>query len=277
MWVMENNLYIGEANDWSRAAQFGDGVFETMAIKDGRCQALSLHVNRLSVGLIALHMPSPANDLNDLLLSYIEKMVQVSALPNGVLKIIVSRANSARGYGFDSSLKPVVMAFYSPKVVYPESHYQVGITLQNLSTQCSVQPQLAGLKHLNRLENVLAKNELTAHFYEGLMSNYLGNVIEGTASNIFFERQSKLYTPSLLVSGVAGIMRLLIMQYCKKEGISFSVLDINQADLESFDGALICNSLLGAMPVKAIEKQEFKITPLINKITDAVRSGKIYE
>lgn len=277
MWVMENNLYIGEVDDWSRAAQFGDGIFETMAIQDGCCLALNLHVNRLELGLKTLHISSPANDLNDLLLSYIDQLVQVSAVQNGVLKIIVSRANSARGYGFDSSLKPVVMAFYSPRVEYPESHYQDGIALQNLSTQCSVQSQLAGLKHLNRLENVLAKNELKSHYFEGLMSNYLGNIIEGTASNIFFEKDSKLYTPSLIVSGVAGIMRLLIMQYCKKEGISFSVLDISYEDISSFDGALICNSLLGAMPVKTVEKQEFKIAPLVKKITDAVRSGKIYE
>ena len=277
MWVMENNLYIGEANDWSRAAQFGDGVFETMAIKEGKCLALDLHADRLSVGLRALHIPSPADNLKNLLLSYIDQMIQVSGLQNGVLKIIVSRANSARGYGFEPSLKAVVTAFYSTRLEYPESYYQEGIALQKLNTQCSVQPQLAGLKHLNRLENVLAKNELAIDYFEGVMSNYLGNVIEGTASNLFFEKESKLYTPDLLVSGVAGIMRLLIMQYCNKENISLSKVDIIQADLESFDGALICNSLLGAMPVKSIGKQELIITPLVRKITDAVRSGKIYE
>ena len=277
MWVMENNLSIGEVNDWSRAVQFGDGVFETMAIKDGRSQALSLHANRLSLGLSALYIPLPADDLTSLLLSYVNQMVQLSGVQSGVLKIIVSRANSARGYGFNSSLKPIVTAFYSTRQEYPVSHYQDGIALQKLHTQCSVQPQLAGLKHLNRLENVLAKNELSVDFFDGVMSNYLGNIIECTASNVFFEKQSKLYTPDLLVSGVAGIMRLLIMQYCKKNRIPLSVQDINHADVSSYDGAFICNSLMGAMPVNIIGKQELTITPLVRKITDAVRSGKIYE
>lgn len=277
MWVMENNQYIGEVNDWGRAAQFGDGVFETMAIKNGHCLALSHHTQRLELGLKALYIPLPDSDLQKLLVSYLNEMLQKSELKNGVLKVIVSRGNSSRGYGFDSGLQPVVTAFFSAEVAYPDDFYQTGIALQTVETMCSIQPQLAGLKHLNRLENVLAKNELVDGFFEGVMSNYLGHVIEGTVSNIFFEKQSTLYTPNLSVCGVAGIMRKLVMQYCKKENIPLLVVDINQAEVKSFNGAFICNSLMGVMPANSIDKQELIITPLIRKITDVVRSGEIYE
>jgi 4-amino-4-deoxychorismate lyase len=277
MWVMEGGDFVGEVDSWSRAFQFGDGLFETMLIEGGCCKAIKLHAQRLTKGLNALQIPLPEEDLQCMLQSYIGKMLYFSAMHEGVLKVVVSRGDTARGYSFNKNSKPAVTVFFSEKQNYPKECYQQGVALQWVNSLCSVQPQLAGLKHLNRLENVLAKNEVMPPFFEGLMSNYLGDVIEGTMSNIFFEKDSVLYTPDLAVSGVAGVMRRLILDYCQKESILVSIENINQQNIKLYDGAFICNSLMGAMPVKSIEKQELIMTPLIKKIMAAVVSGKIYE
>ena len=277
MWAMENDEFLGEIEGWSRGAQFGDGVFETMPIINRQCKTLNLHAIRLEKSLAALKIPLPSNSLKSMLLESINTITLHSQMFDGVLKVMVTRGDSARGYGFDLNLLPKVTLLYSGLVEYPSHIYDSGVALQAVETLCSIQPQLAGLKHLNRLENVLAKNELLPSTFEGIMSNYLGNVIEGTMSNVFFENDDALYSPDLTLSGVEGIMRSLVLRYCGKQNIPLSITDIPRSELDEFDGAFISNSLIGVLPVSSIGKKKLTITPLIKNIVEAVRSGKIYE
>ncbi|MEH6344420.1 MAG: aminodeoxychorismate lyase [Bermanella sp.] len=276
MWVIDNQQYLGELGSWNRAAQFGDGLFETLCIVKGVCPALFHHSKRLREGLQRLCIPNPESDITGMLKGFIESMVRHSSNKDGVLKVIVSRGDSARGYGFEDTIKPRVTVFYTAAILQPETIYD-GVCLQYVEAQCSIQPQLAGLKHLNRLENVLAKKEIKSDCFEGIMTNYLGNIIECSMSNIFFERAGKLYTPDLSLSGVAGVMRHLVIQYCKKNSISIAIADIKLIDVEGYDGAFICNSVMGVIPVNKIAKEEFQVSPLIRKIVTMVRCGEIYD
>ena len=276
MWVIDNHQYLGEFESWSRAAQFGDGLFETLSVINGSCPALTHHGKRLSDGLRRLSIPLPENDITAMLRRFIESMVNHSSNMNGVLKVIVSRGDSARGYGFEESIKPRVTVFFTEAIMQPGNIYD-GVRVQYVETQCAIQPQLAGLKHLNRLENVLAKKEIGAGAFEGIMANYLGHVIECTMSNIFFEKAGKLYTPDLSLSGVAGVMRHLVIQYCKRNEISISITNIKLLDVKSFDGAFICNSVMGVVPLKEIDRKEFQVSPLIREIVTMVRCGEIYD
>ncbi len=277
MWVVDQKKYLGEVSQWSRAVQFGDGVFETLKIESGQCKALKYHVQRLSIGLKSLHIAKPHENLSSMLQAYIKDMVNYSGLSEGVLKIIVSRGDSARGYGFDSSLEPRVSVFFSPLQNLPQSNYKQGIKLQNLKTQCSVQTQLAGLKHLNRLENVLAKSELHEAFFEGLMSNHLGYVIEGTMSNVFFERDGTLYTPNLSLSGVKGVMRQQVLECCHHKNIKVVVDNILLDSIFEFESAFICNSLIGILPAASIDENLLKIGEVTRQLQLAMASGGSYE
>jgi len=276
MWVMDNQRFLGERDSWSRAEQFGDGVFETLLVSAGICHALPFHAQRLESGLKRLEIALPEQNLQDMLKDYIEKMINHSALSDGVLKVMVSRGNSARGYGYDRQAKACVRVFYSPYKRPEKACYVNGIEVQYCNTQCAIQPQLAGLKHLNRLENVLAKSELNDGCFEGLMSNHLGFVIEGTMSNVFFEKDGSLYTPELSLSGVGGVMRNLIFKYCERKDISLNVMDIKRDNAEQFNSAFVCNSVMGILPIKTLNKNNMAVGQLSRQLQLAIESGEMY-
>ncbi len=276
MWVMEDQQLLGEVESWSRAEQFGDGVFETLLVSNGSAAALSWHAKRLEAGLKRLKIKAPASNLEDLISQYLVKMVEVSGLKNGVLKVIVSRAKSARGYGFDSSIKGVVNAFYSQHTPLENDKYLKGISVQICDTQCAIQRQLAGLKHLNRLENVLAKSEICAPNFEGLMANELGWLIEGTMSNVFFEQNGVLYTPDLTLSGVEGVMRTLIIRYCHKNEIELKVINIKLDSIDQYSSAFVCNSVMGVLAINTLKNRKMVIGQLTVQLQAAMQSGEIY-
>ncbi|GAA6133519.1 aminodeoxychorismate lyase [Oceaniserpentilla sp. 4NH20-0058] len=276
MWVIDNQQYLGQLDGWNRAAQFADGLFETMVLKSGMILGLRHHVMRMSQGLSRLNIALPDENLAEFFESYARSFVDLSGVKNGVLKVVVSRGDSQRGYGYDKSIKPHVTAFYNSAPEYSNEIYSSGVDVTILNTQCSIQPQLAGLKHLNRLENVLAKAELGDLAFEGLMVNHLKFIIEGAMSNVFFEKNSELITPKLDVSGVAGVMRQCVMNYAVKNGIKITEVNITTDDLSAISKGFICNSVMGIVPIKTLLKREFKIGEVSTDLIDAWEIGDIY-
>ncbi|MFT5593621.1 MAG: 4-amino-4-deoxychorismate lyase [Oceanicoccus sp.] len=276
MWVIDDQQYLGQLDGFSRAAQFADGLFETMVVKKGQIQALNYHAQRLGSGCARLDIKLPDNNLTELFIAYAHKFVELSGLESGVLKVIVSRGNSERGYGYDDVITPKVTAFFNPLPQYNENSYEHGVSVKCLATECSIQKQMAGLKHLNRLENVLAKKELGSEAFEGLMFNHLGYVIEGTSSNIFFEKNNQLFTPKLNVSGVAGVMRSCIINHAESQNIIIKVDDIAREQLDQFEQGFICNSVMGIMPIAQLDGRSFKIGPQTKAMQEACKDGVVY-
>ena len=276
MWVIDDQQYLGQLDGWSRAAQFADGLFETMAVKQGKILALNYHVDRMSLGCKRLDIKLPAKNLSALFIAYAHKFTELSGLQNGVLKVMVSRGDSQRGYGYDESITSCVTAFFNSLPVYGEGLYEKGVSVKSLQTECSIQSQIAGIKHLNRLENVLAKKELATQAFEGLMFNHLGFAIEGTASNIFFEKDNQLFTPQLNLSGVAGVMRSCILSHAKIHKIKIDIDDIARTQLDQFEHGFICNSVMGVMPISELDGRLYKLGPITNTIQTAWKDGVVY-
>lgn len=276
MWVVDDQQYLGQLDGWNRAAQFADGLFETMVIKQGLIQGLDYHVRRMAMGCERLDIKQPNNDLAELFVAHAHKLVELSDLKSGVLKIIISRGESQRGYAYDDSIRPRVTAFYNRLPQYENGIYEHGVLVKTLNTRCSIQSQLAGIKHLNRLENVLAKKELASQAFEGLMCNHLGFVIEGTASNVFFEKENSLLTPQLNLSGVAGVVREGVLTHAHVQKINIDVVDITTQQLDQFEHGFICNSVMGIVPISSLDGRPFKIGPITKIIQDAWNNGVIY-
>jgi 4-amino-4-deoxychorismate lyase len=276
MWVIEQGNYMGQIDVWDRGVQFGDGLFETMNVTAGVVANLDAHLLRLRSGLKVLSIHEPHQDVKELITQYLTTFVEKTRQAEGVLKIIVTRGSSARGYGFTSDILPNITAFYSPKPNYSQQAYKEGIDVTLCKTQCSVQAQLAGLKHLNRLENVLAKQELTDEF-EGLMCNHLGLVIEGTMSNVFFERDNVLVTPKLNLSGIKGIIRSCVIDECKKQSINMLEQDVSLPLLDSFSMGFICNSVMGIIPIKNINEHVFSIGPITRLLQTRINNKENHE
>lgn len=277
MWVMDDQNTITTMQGFSRALQFGDGLFETIKVINGQAQLLNLHAQRLERDLGRLGIACPMGSTRTLLTHVLQAMLAKTGLSDGVLKVIISRGDSARGYGYDASIEPKFTAVFDRLPAIDPSIYQQGIKLQQCQTQCAIQPQLAGIKHLNRLENVLAKAELQSGVFEGLMCNYLGQVIEGTMSNVFFELDDILYTPEISLSGVQGVMREQVLKFLSAHKVSCVIAPIAREQLSQFQGAFICNSVLSIVPVKHLAGQTMTITPICQMLLTAAQSGALYE
>ncbi|MGH8615625.1 MAG: aminodeoxychorismate lyase [Gammaproteobacteria bacterium] len=241
----------GKADDsvaaLDRGLHYGDGLFETLAILDGAPQHWDSHIERLERGCSRLYLPSPPRDR---LLVDAKRLCQ--GVKRGVLKIILTRGAGGRGYMPSSpgSLTRLVMSF-----PWPELPPQVGegVTVRLCDTRLGLNPALAGIKHLNRLEQVLAQREWAKpDIAEGLMRDPEGNVIEGTMSNLFIVLDGRLMTPNLNRCGVAGIMRAFILATAQELGIEVVVAPLGVADLLRATEAFLCNSLIGLWPIRAV-------------------------
>ena len=163
----------------------------------------------------------------------------------------------------------------SPWPAHPFEFSEQGIQARFCDTRLAVQPKLAGIKHLNRLEQVLARNEWGEDdIQEGIMRDSRDNLIEGTMSNLFILNGDTLHTPDLSECGVQGIMRKQVMDLAAELGFSVNCTDYRRDVLEQADGLFFTNSIIGIWPVRQLGDLEFDSNRQIKRIQkhlDALR------
>lgn len=250
-----------------RGLAYGDGVFETIAVRGGKPVLLERHLQRLELGCQRLALKVDMSDLSAELNTYAQR------LGEGVLKLIVTRGDSQRGYAADPSTQARRILQGSPPVAYPVAHAEQGVRLFPCTTRLSEQPLLAGLKHLNRLEQVMARNEWSdAQYAEGLMLDMSGRVIEGVFSNLFLVRDGALITADLSRCGVAGVMRAQLLFQAESQGIATQIIDIRLEQLHQADEIFICNSVYGVWPVREYGSARWPVGPLTRKLQTLARA-----
>jgi len=233
-----------------RGLQYGDGLFETLTVNNGKPVFLTQHLNRLTKGCQRLHIPAP--DL-DTLRAEIKQLCQ--NVDKAVLKIIITRGSGGRGYRQPDDIQTTRVLSLHPFPNYPNSYAQQGITARFCTTRLGLNPTLAGMKHLNRLEQVLARAEWNDDtIQEGIMLDINNRVIEGTMSNLFYSKNNQLYTAELTQSGIAGIIRAMIISH--ESVIEHSY---NQAELLAADELFVCNSVIGIWPIQQLANQTFSV------------------
>ncbi len=257
---MQNCLINGIASDYisvqNRALHYGDGVFETIACENHKLAFWAAHYQRLQHGaqVLGIDCPEEALWLQDIR-SLCARQQQLSA--NGVVKLILSRGCSERGYLAPATVSPTRIVLFSPGLA-PRYFSAVKQDTSKAAALCvcqqtvSINPPLAGIKHLNRLENVLARNEWQQQYTEGLMLDANDRVIEGTMSNIFAFKGASLLTPALNDSGVAGIIRANILCVAEQNRLPVQITDLSLAAIFAMDELFICNSVLELLPVKSL-------------------------
>jgi 4-amino-4-deoxychorismate lyase len=231
-----------------RALQYGDGVFETLRIVNGSIPMWEYHLQRLKNAQNILGLP-----LDDFFSQWDDFVTQsLSHIASGCAKLIVSRGEGPRGY----KIPPQVslnwwLSITDLPAVSNKSDFRLTLCRHTLSRQ----PTLAGLKHLNRLDQVMARSEWNEHenFDEGIMFNLDGDVTEGTMSNIFWLKEGRLLTPDLTQEGIDGCVRRWIIE----QGRSNSPVIIEKGakldQLLAADAVFITNSLLGIQKVTEID------------------------
>ncbi|QYM67488.1 aminodeoxychorismate lyase [Pseudomonas sp. So3.2b] len=250
-----------------RGLAYGDGLFETLAVKAGQPVLLDRHLQRLDEGCRRLALVADQALIRNELLAY------AAALGDGVLKLILTRGDSLRGYGINAGAPVRRILQGSPPATYPPAHGSSGVRLFPCVTRLSEQPLLAGLKHLNRLEQVLARAEWQdANHAEGLMLDMSGRVIEGVFSNLFLVDNGQLLTADLSRCGVAGVMRAELLARAEALGLVTTVTDISLAQLQRADEVFVCNSVYGIWPVLGCGPMSWSAGPLTRKLQGIVRA-----
>jgi len=250
-----------------RGLAYGDGLFETIAVRNGQPILLERHLARLAEGCARLAITADIELIGDELLRY------AAAMGEGVLKLILTRGDGQRGYAPDPAAPCRRILQGNPPAAYPAAHAEHGIRLFPCNTRLSRQPLLAGLKHLNRLEQVLARAEWQdSEHAEGLMLDRTGRVIEGVFSNLFIVRDGVLMTPDLQRCGVAGVMRAEILFQAESLAIPSQITDIRLEQLQWADEVFVCNSVYGVWPVRAYAALSWPVGPLTRKLQTLARA-----
>lgn len=228
-----------------RGFQYGDGVWETLAIRNGQVKQLKPHLQRLKKGLDTL-------GITDVDYSCIEAEVLTVAAQKqtGIIKIIITRGSGGRGFAYDHSLSSRRMISLYEMPVYPTAYYQQGIRLTACQTRLPHNPALAGFKRLGCVEQVLARAEFTSDFQEGVLCDYDDYVIEGTMSNLFLiTEQDTIITPNLKLCGVAGIARSYLLETLKTMGVNVDCINVLEDDIKNAKGVFMSNSIIRLWPV----------------------------
>lgn len=248
-----------------RGVAYGDGLFETILVVGGQPTLADRHLLRLELGCRRLAIPCDLADIRRQLFAFSDQ------LGDGVTKLMVTRGEGQRGYAPPNPCQPRIVLIGAPTPRYPETHAELGVRLFPCVTRLAVQPALAGMKHLNRLEQVLARAEWQdAAFAEGLMRDTYGRVIEGVFSNIFIVESGALLTPALERCGVAGVMRAEIIAQTQRCDIPVQVGDISLEQLLMADEVFLSNSLYGIWPVRQLEQRVWSVGPLTRKLQRSI-------
>jgi 4-amino-4-deoxychorismate lyase len=244
-----------------RGLAYGDGLFTTAKVIDGKIAMLAAHLERLKSGCLALALEPPnfaqlAEQLN----------VVADKYSLAVLKVIITSGIGGRGYSRHGVGKAtVIISLFE----FPQ-HYinwqQQGISLGLCKLKLGLNPMLAGIKHLNRLEQVLIRQELDLCAEDDLVVLDINNrVISASCGNIFWHDNGQWHTPKIVQAGIAGLMRAKILA----EIANIEVVNANLSDLNTAQAMFICNSVMGIVPIRVYNQQQLSLNTvnlLINKL-----------
>jgi 4-amino-4-deoxychorismate lyase len=247
-----------------RALQYGDGVFETLRICNGSIPMWEYHQQRLKNAQGILGLP-----LDDFLSQWNSFVVRnLGSLENVCAKLVISRGEGPRGYKVP---KQANLNWWLKITDLPNKLVNEGFRLTLCQHALSRQPALAGIKHLNRLDQVMARSEWGEqdNFDEGIMFNIDGDVIEGTMSNIFWLKGDHLFTPDLSQEGIDGCVRRWVINQKSHNLSVITKKNVKLDQLLTADGVFITNSLMGIQKVAEIDGQKVAQHSMIDTLGKA--------
>jgi 4-amino-4-deoxychorismate lyase len=245
-----------------RGLAYGDGLFETMAVRHGRIERFELHRERLRLGSDRLGLPLPDAD-------ELEQRLAAAAaeFDLGFVKLTVTRGQGPRGYAPPDDPVPNVIINAGMRQPAPTRALRVVTLEQRLGEN----PKLAGIKHLCRLEQVLGQLELKSLAAdEGLMLSMSGAVIGGTSRNVFAVFGSRLVTPDLSQAGIRGVMREAVLHECEQRRVAVDERALTLDDLQQADEMFMTNALVGIQSVECLDERALPSRDLAARLRDAL-------
>ena len=249
-----------------RGLAYGDGLFETIAIRCSAARFLDLHLDRLYAGSARLKLPAPERGS-----LFVQLTAAAAGIDEGVMKLILTRGPGPRGY------RPAQHQHQQPTVAWGlercKAQRWTPIRVRWCETIAGRNPVTAGLKTLCRREQVLARAEWQDELIaEGFMCDEQGQLVGGTACNVFIVSGGRLLTPSVTHAGISGVMRRVILQQAHEAGIESYQGPVTKKDLLDADEVFVSNALIGIRPVVQLGERQWKPGPvtfrLASKLVD---------
>ncbi|MES2500531.1 MAG: aminodeoxychorismate lyase [Pseudomonadota bacterium] len=256
-----------------RGFAYGDGVFRTMLVRNGLPECWPQHYQKLVADCAAIKIVCPSAELLMSDLQQLFSLQEVAQNSVAVVKIIITRGEGERGYAPPAITSPLRALIKADPPVYPDSYFSEGVDLHICKTPLAAQPLLAGVKHLNRLENVLARMEWNdPSLTDGIMLDSENHVIECTSANIFMRHGGMLITPNIDKCGVAGITRQRIIDLAHLVGLTVKIETFDLAKLFLADEVFITNSLYGVFQVKNLQQKHWLPSSLAADIRKVLKA-----
>jgi 4-amino-4-deoxychorismate lyase len=243
-----------------RGLMYGDGVFRTLIVKSGRALNWSRHYRLLARDCGMLELACPAEP------TLVEEIGRV-APRDATVKVIVTRGASGRGYAYPEEIAPSRIVVAYPSLAVDPGLTSDGVRVRRCTLVLAEQPRLAGVKSLNRLENVLARAEWRdSSMHEGLLADGAGRLVEGTMSNVFLAIGGALVTPDLSRCGVNGAQRERVIDLARTAGMGCEIRDVAFDELREAGEVFLTNSVIGLWPVVAFDDRRWAPGPLTRRL-----------
>jgi 4-amino-4-deoxychorismate lyase len=245
-----------------RGLHYGDGVFTTLAVRGGAPLLLDRHLARLAHDCQRLSIPCP-----HLPLLRDEAVRLPWKQARAVLKITITRGEGGRGYRVPDECCPTRLLALHPWPEYSDHPAADGIAARVCNLRLGRNPALAGVKHLNRLEQVLARSEWdNPEILEGILLDSDGAVVEGVMSNLFWVKEGCLFTPLLDQCGVAGVMRALVLELAARHGLIAGEIRAPLSTVLEADEVFFTNSVIGLWPARVLDGRVFSVGPVSRRV-----------
>ena len=276
-----NGIFKENISVLDRGLAYGDGIFETMNWRVSKSKQIQIygveywerHLERLEIGCDKIKIPMPSKDLLNDYKNKILKKSSENGINRGVLKIIITRGVGGRGYKYEPNLKPTIIFLSFPAKSIDQKLYNSGVKVKLCETDILRNKRISGIKHLNRLDSVIARSEWDENYFEGLFVDRLGNLLEGTMTNIFFIKNKVLHFPRLKSSGIEGIMSQVIKEKTNLFFKDFKECDLKFSEINNFDAMFLTNSIIKVIPVKYLENVSFTITHELRSLVEYFSSN----
>lgn len=253
---------------FDRGLWYGDGFFETMVAKGLTLPFWKYHLARIEHSANRLGIAAPSEEV---LLDDIAKLYQTDPIHSNsshIIKIIITRGSGGRGYAPPVNTLPtrIIMSLARPH--FPEENWSKGVKIGISPIRLGHQPLLAGIKHLSRLEHVLASQKMEVSDADVLLFDEDNLLIEGTKTNVFLVVGNEIITPRLDKCGVAGVMRSWIIDTLYSDGVRVLEEEVIKPALLAASEVFLCNSIIGIWPVRICENKEYKVGHVSMKLME---------
>ncbi|GAA0783323.1 MULTISPECIES: aminodeoxychorismate lyase [Pseudomonadati] len=266
VWVNQQTTI--NVSPFDRGLAYGDGVFATMrtypkSAPQSGIMLLKLHLARLAQGCERLHINWGPSET---LISHLSDLAQ--QYPNSCIKLLLTRGVGGRGYQAPEQANITEITSVHEIPIHYQTWQKQGVALATSKIKLAQQPLLAGIKHLNRLEQVLIKSQqLPDGFNDWLVYDTQDNVIEASMANIFIVKAEQVFTPAINQAGVSGVMREAVIEALLSNGVDVRIQPLSLNDIVDADSIMLTNSLFGIINVIKVDKNSYQ--PWANTIAVA--------